>query len=285
VDVRKTVVYFGIAALLCASGAGGRRTCVIVNEREACVDRAAHPHRPLLVFLHAYGSSGHDDQLMLAALAKSHDISYAAPDALPNESGNREWNDADIAFVSALIRSLVLATNADAMRVYLVGYSLGGFLALEFGCIRPEQVRAVVSVSGTRFEPMQECVRGAVSVLEIHGENDTAVLPGGGIGKRTGRPYVAAIRAVQFAARAAGCEGGLVAASETGGVDVVVRQAIHCPEGITVEQWMLRNAGHIPARPQRLASAIWRFLRTIHTARASRRPFERRNNWLPDARR
>ena len=122
-DVRKTVVYFGIAALLCASGAGGRRTCVIVNEREACVDRAAHPHRPLLVFLHGYGSSGHDDQLMLAALAKSHDISYAAPDALPNESGNREWNDADIAFVSALIRSLVLATNADAMRVYLVGNS------------------------------------------------------------------------------------------------------------------------------------------------------------------
>jgi poly(3-hydroxybutyrate) depolymerase len=79
---------------------------------------------------------------------------YAAPDAIADDTGSREWRSSDIAFIRTLIERIVASSHSHGKRIYLVGFSLGGFLALEFACTRPNAIAAAVSVSGTRFAPL-----------------------------------------------------------------------------------------------------------------------------------
>jgi polyhydroxybutyrate depolymerase len=168
----------------------------------------------------------------------------------------------DLAFLATLIERIVAANHSDPTRVYLVGFSLGGFLALDFACARPGRIAAAVSVSGTRLQPMAACVQGSVSTLHVHGEQDSSVAPGGGVGRRTGVQYMSARGAAALAAAAAGCRRALTPAGmlSFGGQ---IERAADCRKGAKVELWMLAGVGHLPALDTHLARAILSFLKEV----------------------
>ena len=94
-----------------------------VEGRRACVVGPAKKRLPLLVFLHGYGNEGHDDALHLASAARSGGFLYAMPDAQPDQSDHREWQESDLEFLGAFVRGLVRDGSADPRRIYLAGGS------------------------------------------------------------------------------------------------------------------------------------------------------------------
>jgi len=248
-----------VVALLSSGGARtGSDRCVIVDSRSVCVKGPSARNLPLVVYLHGYGGSGDDDALSLRGLATSRRFLYAAPDALADENGHREWRTGDVGFIHKLIEQIVATNHSDRKRVYLVGFSLGGFLALEFACTRPDAIAAAVSVSGTRFSPAADCRAGTVSTLQLHGQQDTSVAPAGGVGRRTGRRYLSARAAALLAAGAAGCATALTSAGQNE-LGARVERATSCRRGARVELWLLPGVAHAPDVPG-LGGIIWKFL-------------------------
>lgn len=88
----------------------------------------------------------------------------------------RDTHVDDVGYVAEVIDAVELLTPVDPDRVYLVGGSNGGMMALKAGCELP-QVTAVGVVAGSLLVP---CPAG-VDTMHIHGISDTTV-PWGGTG-------------------------------------------------------------------------------------------------------
>jgi polyhydroxybutyrate depolymerase len=242
-----------VLALISAAVAQDR--CVEEAGRKVCLEGPSAPDLPLVIYLHGYGGEGADDALGLHGLAEHERFLYVAPDALKNQDGYREWRHDDGRFLLELIPRLVAAGHADPSRVYLAGFSAGGFAALELACARPAGFAAVVSVSGSRLEPAEKCAPGAVSTLQVHGEDDTIVSPAGGVGRRTGRRYLSAMAVATQAAEAAGCKSPLAPAQWMAAMRV--ERASDCRGGAKVELWMVPGMGHRSTVEPKM---IWEFL-------------------------
>lgn len=130
---------------------------------------------PLLLWLH--GDGGQPDKGGLAEIR-----SYGPPDLAekgrsfpfiliaPQLWGDVHW-DPDT--LSALLQEIMRTYRVDQDRVYLMGYSRGGFGAWEFGCSYSEIFAAVVVISGrpmTSIERLRHC-----AVWIFHGELDDGV--------------------------------------------------------------------------------------------------------------
>ena len=245
-----------VSMALALIAAAGPERCAQVSDRKVCLEGPAERGLPLVIYLHGYGGKGDDDALGLRALAQSQRFLYAAPDAPMNQHDQRDWKTPEVVFLHDLIPKLVAAGSADAKRVYVAGFSLGGFRALDLACLRPEGIAAVVSVSGTRLEPAAKCVPGSVSTLHVHGEEDSTIVPAGGISHRTGLPYLSARAAAGLAAEGAGCKTGLSPAFGPPGIHV--ERASGCRDGAVVELWRVPRMGHSSRVPPR---ALWDFLK------------------------
>ncbi|WP_409994775.1 dienelactone hydrolase family protein [Blastopirellula marina] len=64
--------------------------------------------------------------------------------------------------------------SADSKRVYIVGYSMGGYGTWEFACRYPELVTAIVPVAGAGDPAEAEKLRN-VPLWAIHGADDHIV--------------------------------------------------------------------------------------------------------------
>jgi len=157
---------------------------------------ATHDARaPLLVLLHGYGDSHAplETALGMDALADEHGFYVALPDGTPDSKGMRFWNatDAccdfeslpvdDVAYLDAIVDDAIARYPIDAARVYVAGFSNGGYMAHRYACDRAERVAAVASFSGAGWLDGAKCApRAPVSVLEIHGDADPIVRYAGG---------------------------------------------------------------------------------------------------------
>lgn len=256
-----------LAALILAATATPER-CFTVDHRRVCAVGPRRSGLPLVFFLHGYGGRGTDDDFALESLARRGDFLYAYADG----AGPRgEWTEADVPFLTRAIARLVAKLGADRRRVSLVGFSAGGFMALEYACAEPRRLAAAVSLAGTRFEPPRACRPGAVSILQIHGEVDDVVLPAGGVGRRTGRTYLSAAASAQIAATAAGC--GALEPSRDPRLELRVQRASGCKDGARVEMWMLPSVGHAAPPTPSFPNQIWDFLsRARSPARPAKKP-------------
>jgi polyhydroxybutyrate depolymerase len=250
-----------IGLLVTASLAmAAQERCVEASGRKVCLEGLTAPGLPLVIYLHGYGGVGSNDALGLRALALSEGFLYAGPDARANRDGTRAWGHGDGRWLLELIPRLVAVGRADPTRVYLAGFSAGGFFALELACAYPAGIAGVVSVSGSRLAPAAKCVPGTVSTLQVHGEKDETVLAEGGIGRFSGRRYLPARTAATLAAEAAGCKSPL-APVHSAASGVRVERASECRGGATVELWMVPGMGHRSMVPPK---ALWEFLHVQH---------------------
>jgi polyhydroxybutyrate depolymerase len=161
--------------------------------------------RPLVILLH--GNGGSSRQLVGTGdrrtpfgewrrLARRANWVVAVPDgAAPTAGGARGWNDCradtdnnpqtdDVAFLSSLIDSLIRDAAVDANRVFLLGHSNGGHLALRMAIEQPSRVRAFAAVAAA-MPAQSECAspHAAVPAMFVSGTADL-VMPfeGGRVG-------------------------------------------------------------------------------------------------------
>ncbi|RLB45517.1 MAG: hypothetical protein DRI90_28360, partial [Deltaproteobacteria bacterium] len=146
---------------------------------------AAGARHPLFIYLHGLGASGRRllSALDLAAFADRKQVFIVAPDGTRDSRGRRFWNASgaccdfdrsgvdDVAYLTALIDDVRARQPVDPKRIYVVGYSNGGFMAHRLACELSDRIAGIASFSGAAYDAT-ECTAEPVTVLQVHGDRD-----------------------------------------------------------------------------------------------------------------
>jgi polyhydroxybutyrate depolymerase len=241
---------------------GGR----IVNVHVPASYQPANP-AAVVVFLHAYGSSGSPGGEYLGLEARSDELGflYLHPEGTTDCMGEQFWNatDAccdfcsstvdDVAFLSAVLDEVEAQLSVDPTRIYMIGHSNGGFMAYRMACELADRIAAVASLAGATWLDPQSCSPSEpVHILQIHGTLDSTILYDGGL--LQGVPYPGAVETTEMWATDNGCSlvpdgsspnmdlDNLVPGDET----TVSRYVADCAPGGSAELWTIVGGSHIP---------------------------------------
>jgi polyhydroxybutyrate depolymerase len=202
---------------------------------------------PLVLMLHGgFGTGEQAEQAYgWSELADREQFVVAYPDGR-----DRAWNaggtccgkpaergDDDVAFLTALVDTIGARLSIDPARVYSTGMSNGGLMSYRLAC-DTTLFAAIGPVAGTL---LGECDGAApISVLHIHGTEDTRVRYLGGVGEGVAKIDGPAIPALNAQWRAtANC-----AAPTLTTEGLVATSIATCPNGRTVELISIAGAGH-----------------------------------------
>lgn len=236
---------------------------------------------PLVVVLHGYTSNGanHAAYFGLVHEADTAGFLLAYPNGTRDVFGNRFWNatDAccdwfrtgvdDVAYLDSVIDEITARYAVDRARVFLVGHSNGAFMAHRYACDRADRVAAIVTLAGVQWKDQSHCRPSSkVSVLQVHGRNDTTVNYDGGV-MPNGAAYPGAVETVDDWAKLDGCNGALAPTGRRLDLDrmVVGDETVEaaysgCPAGAAAQLWTIEGGGHVPAFTDQWAPAIWAFM-------------------------
>jgi len=247
---------------------------------------------PLVIYLHGYGASAKRlrQVLEVGILAKSKGFLYVTPDGSRDPRGRRFWNATpaccdflgskvnDVAYIAAIIDDVKRRAKVDTRRVFIVGYSNGGFMAYRLACELSARIAGIVSVAGAANLDGEACrPRHPVAVLQIHGDADEHVLYGGGhvLGKTTVPRHPSARDTVTLWSKRNGCTGGmdrddpLDLESRIPGPETEVARYSDCNGG-AAELWTVRGGNHFVAQSHDASEKILDFL-MAHPRAASER--------------
>jgi len=244
---------------------------------------------PLVVLLHGYTSNGATQAAYfgLTAEADKEGFLLATPNGTRDRLGNRFWNatDAccdffhtgvdDVAYLDAMIDEIAAKYPVDPARLFVVGHSNGAFMAHRYACDRASRVAAIVTLAGMTWKDQSRCGAGSpVSVLHVHGRNDTTINYQGGATPEGA--YPGAVETVGDWAGKDGCNGSLAATGRkldldrtVAGDETVEEATTGCPAGTAVELWTIEGGGHVPAFNENWAPSIWAFMATHPKAAAA----------------
>lgn len=220
----------------------------------------------LVIVLHGARGSGPRMEKMSGfdAVADRNGFVVAYPTALDNNTNHSVWNvyfnsvtfsepPDDIAFLRQLILTLQSRLQVDRDRVYVAGFSMGGYMAHRAGIELSDMVAAIGVVNGSlNVTPSGQSFSlprpgSPVSVIVLHGTEDQAVkycgaaISGGSIASQE--------QAFDFWSRANGCTSilppePLCVAGEVN--DAVRRKrATGCRRGAEVEIYQIMHGQHV----------------------------------------
>jgi polyhydroxybutyrate depolymerase len=197
---------------------------------------------PLLVMLHGQDSNGSqtEQQTGFSALADRAGFIVAYPDALHGRwaiTGTTPRAQADVDLVRATITWAELNYCISRSRVWLAGGSLGAGEAARAACALSDRVRAVALIAGDYGHgPPCQPLR-PVSILEVHGTDDSAVpYLGGGAFKAESVPVFVAMWRTLDRCRVPGAHGHLD--------KTTIEATWACTAGTRVRQIKLVGVGH-----------------------------------------
>jgi prepilin-type N-terminal cleavage/methylation domain-containing protein/prepilin-type processing-associated H-X9-DG protein len=125
---------------------------------------------PLVVFLHGSGERGRDPSILRdqRPFRQKLPAIVVSPQCLPSYS----W-EPDV--IAAFIKYIALRYHVDPQRIYLVGYSMGGYGTWAAAAIHPELFAAIVPIAGGG-ETSHARALAALPIWAFHGANDKVVL-------------------------------------------------------------------------------------------------------------
>lgn len=144
---------------------------------------------PLVIVLHGAGGIGAGIERFsgYSDLAEEEGFLVVYPDGI-----NGVWNDGridpdlfninDVGFLQLIIEFMTANTNVDTQRVYIIGYSMGGMLAIRAGCELGDQIAAVGTAAATMPVFLIPTCREAdpFPLMMMHGSADE-IVPAQGI--------------------------------------------------------------------------------------------------------
>ncbi len=236
---------------------------------------------PLIVSLHGFGGNAadHAAYVPLHERVNTHGFALLLPNGIRNAEGDRFWNPTDeccdggksgaddAAYLTELVAGAKIIKNFG--RVYVFGYSNGGFMAYHLACKGLPGLRAVASLAGTSYVDDSRC-DGAqpVSVLHVHGTADDVILfEGDRSAREDDEPafYAGAREMVTRWSRRAGCDwpdnpqpyAALDLDQYVPGAEThAFRLEAGCTEGITIELWQGEGSGHGPGYGDAFTDAL-----------------------------
>ncbi|MCL2776676.1 MAG: hypothetical protein FWD73_01640 [Polyangiaceae bacterium] len=158
------------ASHLATIDVGGR------TRRYLLVDVAPSDH-PLSLVLVFHGDGGDANGFHRAfpfELATGDDAVVAYPDGPYKWDLESKAHNEDVAFVEAVIRALQARYPIDPSRVFLTGYSSGGFFSNMFACRNSSLVRAIASNAGGA--PYQQELTWPNGYTRCHGQAPVATM-------------------------------------------------------------------------------------------------------------
>lgn len=260
------------------------------GDRPVPVFRAPEGHDPkeplpLVVLLHGYGAGAIVQSLYfgLETLVDREKFLLIAPEGTPDSQGKRFWNAVDtccdfegrgvddVRYLLDLVETFAARHPVDRRRVYAVGLSNGGAMALRLACDAADRIAAAVSFAGTFWEDAARCTpKVPVSIRHLHGTADRVVPYGGGsivpgIHPKAKGTLPSAQAIVSTWAKLDGCTktedappldlDPALAGAET----TVVRHA-GCAGDSVVELLTLHGGVHVPRLGPAFAASTWAFL-------------------------
>jgi len=157
------------------------------REREVLwLTPAGDAKRPLVVVMHGDGGTArtfHDQFTYEEASGTWATLVYPEGIGRGWDTESPEGNK-DIELLDALIDEAIESRNVDPARVFLTGYSSGGFLAQLYACQRSARVRAIAThEAGAPYGQREQWPNGAskcpgqgqVATLVTHGRDDLSV--------------------------------------------------------------------------------------------------------------
>ena len=146
--------------------------------------RDARRRWPLIVFLHGSGERGTDPQRLAAVglpqvLQGRSDLPFVV--VSPQLAPGAEWNGKGD-MLNALVDWTETQYAIDPQRVYLTGFSMGGFGTWALGLNSPDRFAALVPVAGgwefgSEAVPVNICDLATTPIWVFHGAQDEAVKP------------------------------------------------------------------------------------------------------------
>jgi polyhydroxybutyrate depolymerase len=230
---------------------------------------------PLVLALHGRFGTGVGTASLtdMNQLAEKYGFIALYPDGI-----NQEWNyirdipgyptgPNDTQFLADLIADISQDVAVDPSRIYVAGFSNGGFMAERLACDAPDQYAAFATVSAAGFGGMPTvCAQpNPVAMLLIHGTDDTNI-PWNGqaqtIGDRTIYVLYPVPETLAFWAQYIGCQPELEAEDlppqgGSPGTQVRVLTVQGCPDGTGLQLYAVVGGGHNwPGKPGRIPVEI-----------------------------
>jgi len=163
-----------------------------------------------------------------------------------DEFGFRTWEEDDVEFISYIIDQLIINKNIDSNRVYIFGYSMGGFLANLAGCRIPSKVTAIFSFAGNLISPLSNCASdGNVAIHNLHATGDEIIFYNGSDGD-----YLSAIEAIEEWSILNQCDASFIESdvfdltNDVNGKDSITRTFENCIK--PVQLTTIEGSGHSP---------------------------------------
>lgn len=233
---------------------------------------------PLVIVLHGYTLSGQaaENWFGFRPLAEARGFLYCYPDGTTDPWGNRFWNATDsccdfwntgvddAGYLRGVIDEIARQFVVDRKRVYLIGYSNGGWMAYRMACQSANLIAGIASLAGATFLDPSRCQPcEPVNILEIHGTADTHVSYYGGALVTSGLPlqfpanlppFPGAVKTLQIWATYNGASGPITETAPSmdldlnvSGLDTVVTRYSNSPPGGAVELWTINGGDHVPS--------------------------------------
>lgn len=81
----------------------------------------------------------------------------------------------DVSFINTLLNRVIGTENIDTSKLFVAGFSNGGFMTQRLLCESPERFAKAISYSGTKALELNNCSTLPIPVAHFHGTNDPTV--------------------------------------------------------------------------------------------------------------
>lgn len=125
---------------------------------------------PLIIFLHGIGERGDDLELVkkwgLPRFTETGEVELPAYIAAPQCPADVRWADV-LDALDAMLDALLVSQPIDAERVYVTGFSMGGFGAWAWALRSPERFAALIPVGGSGYAPQNQLSDANLSAIKL----------------------------------------------------------------------------------------------------------------------